>query len=84
MYIGMLVMMSIIKLPQIRMYWSKETQIPTVADVMPVNPIEKIEQFFHCNDSSKNVPKTHKDFDKLFKVKPVLDSLHEKCQQLLQ
>jgi len=25
-----------------------------------------------------------KDFDKLFKVRPVLDSLHEKCQKLSQ
>lgn len=84
MYMGMLVMMSIIKLPQMRMYWGKATQIPTVAEVMPVNRFEKIKQFFHCNDNSKNLPNTHKDFDKLFKVRPVLDSVREKCQQLPQ
>ena len=84
MYLGMLVMMSVIKLPQIRMYWSKATRIPAVADIMPVNRFEKIKQFFHCNDNSKNVPNTHQDFDKLFKVRPVLDSLREKCQQLPQ
>ena len=67
-----------------RMYWGKATQIPTVAEVMPVNRFEKIKQFFHCNDNSRNLPKTHKDFDKLFKVRPVLDSVREKCQQLPQ
>ena len=65
MYIGMLVMMSIIKLPQMRMYWGKATQIPTVAEVMPVSRFEKIKHFFHCNDNNKNLPNTHKDFDKL-------------------
>lgn len=76
MYLGMLVMMSIIKLPQIRMYWGKATRIPAVADIMPVNRFEKIKHFFHCNDNCKNLPNTDKDFDKLFKVRPVLDSLH--------
>lgn len=84
MYIGMLVMMSIIKFPQMRRYWSKATQIPTVAEVMPVNRFDKIKQFFHCNDNSKQLPNTHKDFDKLFKVRPILDSVRAKCQQLLQ
>ena len=82
MYLGMLVMMSIITLPQIRMYWGKATRIPAVADIMPINRFEKIKQFFHCNDNSKNLPNTDKDFDKLFKVRPVLDSLREKCRQL--
>ena len=84
MYIGMLIMMSIIKLPQMRMYWCKATQIPTVAEVMPVNRFDKIKQFFHCNDNSKQLPNTHKDFDKLFKVRPVLDSVRAKCQQVPQ
>lgn len=63
MYIAMLVMMSIIKLPLMRMYWGKETQIPTVADIMLVNRFDKIKQFFHCSDNSKNLPKADKDFD---------------------
>ena len=32
--------------------------------------------------TAKNLPNTDKDFDKLFKVRPVLDSLGEKCRQL--
>ena len=46
MYLGLLVMMSIIKLPQIRMYWSKETRVPSVADAMAINRLEKIKQIF--------------------------------------
>ena len=57
-YIGLLVMMSIIKLPQIRMYRAKETRVPCIADVMSINHFEKIKQFFHCNDNEKNLPPT--------------------------
>lgn len=66
------------------MYWGKATQIPTVAEVMPVNHFDKTKQCFHCNDNSKHLPNTHKDFDKTFKVRPVLDSVRAKCQQLPQ
>ena len=44
-YIRLLVMMSIIKLPQIRKYWAKETRLPCIADVMSINRFEKIKQF---------------------------------------
>lgn len=67
-----------------QMYWGKATQIPTVAEVMPVNHFDKTKQCFHCNDNSKHLPNTHKDFDKTFKVRPVLDSVRAKCQQLPQ
>ena len=83
-YIGLLVMMSIIKLPQIRMYWAKETRLPCIADVMSINRFEKIKQFFHCNDNEKNLPPTDDNFDKLYKVRPVIDSLLKKCEQIPQ
>ena len=82
MYLGTLVMMSILTLPQIRIYWGKATRIPAVADIMRIKHFEKIKQFLHRNDNRKNLPNTHKHFDKLFKVRPGLDSLREKCRQL--
>ena len=45
MYIGMHVMMSIIKLPQMQMYWSKATQIPTVAELMLATVLIKLNIF---------------------------------------
>lgn len=41
-YIGLLVMISIIKLPKIRMYWAKEMRVPYIADEMYTNRFEKI------------------------------------------
>ena len=51
---------------------------------MTVNRFDKIKRFFHCNDNSKIVPKDHPEFDKLFKVRPVLDSVQKKCKQIPQ
>ena len=83
-YIGLLVKMSIIKLPQIRVYWAKETRVPCIADVMSINRFKKIKQFLHCNDNEKNLPPTDDNFDELYKVRPVIDSLLEKCKQIPQ
>ena len=50
-----LVRMSIIKLPQVRMYWTHSTQVLSLGNIMPINKFENIRQYFHCNDNSKNV-----------------------------
>ena len=68
-------MVSILKFPQIRMYWPSQTRVPSVANVMSINRFEKILQFFHGNDSVKHHPVIHKDHDKLYNVRPVIYSL---------
>lgn len=60
--------MSIIKMPQYRMFWSNESRFPTVADTMSRNRYDNIRTFFHVNDNSEMLPRDHKDHDKLFKV----------------
>ena len=49
--------------------------------LMSINRSEKIMQYFHCNDNDMNLPKIDPNHDKLFKVRPVLDSLLEKCKR---
>ena len=83
-YIGVLLIMGIYKIPQYRMYWSKELNIPSISETMTVNRFDKIKRFFHCNDNSKMVPKDHPEFDKLFKVRPVIESVQGKCGQVPQ
>ena len=83
-YLGILITMSIVKLPQARMYWSHETRIPLVADVMSVNRFEKIRQFLHFNDNNTALEKDHPDHDKLFKVRPVIESVLSKCKEIPQ
>ena len=41
-YFGILLLMSVIKLLQVRMYWSEGTRIPGIIDMMAINHFEKI------------------------------------------
>ena len=61
-------MMAIVKLPRQRMYWSQHTRIPPIADTISVKRFEKIKKYIHFCDNNKALPKTHPEFDKLFKI----------------
>lgn len=80
-YIGILLMMGVIKLPQYRMHWSNGTRIPTVAEAMSVNRFDKIKQFFHCNND-KMLLKGDPKYDKLYKVRPVIESVLQKFKNI--
>ena len=61
-------MMAIVKLPRQRMYWSQHTRIPPIGDIISVKRFEKIKKYIHFCDNNKALPKTHPEFDKLFKI----------------
>ena len=48
----------------------------------PVNRLEKITQFVHCNGNSKNESQSDPGYDKLFKVRPAIDSVLEKSKEV--
>ena len=73
-------MMAIVKLPRQRMYWSQHTRIPPIADIISVKRFEKIKKYIHFCDNNKALPKTHPEFDKLFKIRPVLESVVSHCR----
>lgn len=78
-YIGCHVIMGIHKLPSYRSYWSSDPllRVDAVADTMPENRFEKITQNLHLNNNETVLPKSHIDYDKLHKVRPLLDLLNE-------
>ena len=63
------------------MYRSKGTRIPGIAYMMSINRFEKIRKYFHCNDNSS---KSDQNYDKLFKVRPVIDSVLDKWKSVPQ
>ena len=81
-YLGVLLMMGIFKLPQYRMYWSSDLSVPLISTAPTVNRFDKIKQFFHCNDNTNMPQRESPDDDKLFKVRPVIDSLVQNCKKL--
>ena len=77
-FIGTLFFMSIYGLPRTEMYWGSETRISQVADVMSKNRWQGIKTNVHLNDNSNSDHTT----DKLFKLRPFLDSLSNNLQKI--
>ncbi|XP_051948067.1 piggyBac transposable element-derived protein 2-like [Xyrauchen texanus] len=78
-FIGTVLYMSVIRLPHSRIYWSNAFRVEQVADVMPRGRWEEIKHFLHLNDNS-----APNNSDRLFKIRPLIDSLLSKFQALPQ
>ncbi|XP_027891620.1 uncharacterized protein LOC114155757 isoform X2 [Xiphophorus couchianus] len=78
-FIGTLVYMSVLHLPNSGMYWSSECRVEYVADVMTRERWKKVKKFLHFNDNSTMAANSG---DALFKIRPVFDSLLQKFNSL--
>lgn len=74
-YLGILVMMSIVKLNNIRSYWSPNIGNQLIANTMSINTFEDIRRFLHFNDNSKMKPRDDPAHDRLFRLRPIIDHL---------
>lgn len=81
-YFGILLHMGVTKFPSYRMFWSNETRIPSVSNVMPRNEFELIKSNLHFNDNSLMPEKNDEDYDRLYKVRPFIAKLRENCLQI--
>ena len=71
--LGGLLMSGYAKYPKKRMYWSKETDVPTLlSESIRCNRFELILHHLHLNDNT-----LHDGSDKLFKLRPVLNMLEQ-------
>ncbi|XP_065315047.1 piggyBac transposable element-derived protein 3-like [Gordionus sp. m RMFG-2023] len=71
-FIGILFYMSIINLPRARLYWTANTRIANVANIMSVKRWEFIKSCFHINDNTKACPFGTEGYDALHKIRPML------------
>ncbi|XP_028676169.1 piggyBac transposable element-derived protein 3-like [Erpetoichthys calabaricus] len=83
-FIGTVVYMSVVHLPRSRMYWSSDCRVAQVADVISRDRWEQIKKFIHFNDNSNMPANNDGNYDKLFKIRPIIDSLLPKFQRLPQ
>ena len=79
--LGIQMQMSILNLPAYSMYWARETRIPTIADIMPLNRYKMLRQYLHVSDNSKSDEEENKE-NKLFKIQPVLDHVRANCLKM--
>lgn len=66
--------------PSYRDYWSPETRLPCIADLMPVNRYEKIIQNLHMCDNSQMKKRGEDGYDPLFKIRRFYDTIRQKCR----
>ena len=66
------------------MYWSPETRLPLIANVMPLERFENLKRLFHMNDNLKMPKRGEVNFDRLYKVRPLLDCILESCRGIEQ
>ncbi|CAH1991171.1 unnamed protein product [Acanthoscelides obtectus] len=81
-FIGICLYMSIIQLPQARNYWSPHLGHHKVSAVMTCNRWEEIKRFIHFNNNDNFIPRGTPGHDKLFKIRPFLDSLQERLNKI--
>lgn len=78
---GMYLKMGLVQMAGTRMYWETETRHSPVADVMPRNRFQSLLTSLHFVNNMA-VSETEKK-DKLWKLRPWLDSFREKCLQVI-
>jgi len=75
--------MGLVSTPRYKMYWSRELHFPAIADVMSRNKFEELTKYIHFKDNSQTV--TNRDdnnYDRFYKVRPLLNMLHDACLKL--
>lgn len=83
-FIGVLLYMGIYPHPQYRMYWNPKCFLPQITEALKggVNRFENLKRFLHFNDNTKMPEYNSSSYDKVYKIRPILDSVVKKCQNL--
>ena len=80
-FMGICFYMSVVHLPTYRMYWAPCTRQSIVADAMTVNRFEEILSILHANDNDLEIAKGQPGYDRLHKVRPLLDSVLDRFKK---
>ena len=78
-FLGLLVAMGLHNLPSADLYWCTDPlfRVSAVASVMPVKRFKKLLQSLHVNDNATAPKKGQPNFDKLYKVRPLIEILNK-------
>lgn len=81
-FLGILIIMGYHVLPSIDLYWSSDPgfRLDEVANVMPIKRFKKILRCLHLNDNEHQPAKNMPGYDKLYKLRPLIDLINESCQ----
>lgn len=81
-FLGMQILSGIVKMPSYRMYWAEASRYPPISDTMARNRFDCLRTYIHFVDNGKLKQRTDPDYDKLFKIRPVLDAIRKNMATL--
>ncbi|KAK2701538.1 hypothetical protein QYM36_019816, partial [Artemia franciscana] len=81
-FLGVQMLMSILKLLAIRMYWENGIRYSPVADTMSRDRFISLRSFFHICDDTLMIPKGEVGHDKLFKIRRLYDAFRENLKKI--
>ncbi|KAK2702884.1 hypothetical protein QYM36_018532 [Artemia franciscana] len=80
-FLGVQMLMSILKLPAIRMYWENGIRYSPVADTMSRDRFISLRSFLHICYDTLMIPKGEVGHDKLFKIRRLYDAFRENLKK---
>ncbi len=72
---------SVVSMPNIRLFWSLSLRHETIAGVMSRNRFEQIITFLHLSDNNLQPVRGSPAYDRLYKVRQFLDNLSHNFEQ---
>lgn len=81
-FFGICIIMGFHKLPSIRMYWCSDPnlQVDRISGIMTLKRFLKILRYIHLNENLSMPMKGEAEFDRLYKIRPLITHLNTKFQ----
>lgn len=77
-FFGLHILTGCLRFPRLRMYWDRSLKVDIFPETMGINRFFKLRTNLHCvNNLEQNDPS-----DKLWKVRPIYNSLLKRCKEL--
>ena len=80
--LGIILYMGVIKLPNRRMYWGQKTRVPLITETMSRNGFDEVWSVLHYNDNDLCQRPDSPDYDRLHKLRPLIDHLNNKFEEV--
>ncbi|XP_068129742.1 piggyBac transposable element-derived protein 4-like [Hyperolius riggenbachi] len=83
-FLGLTFNMGLTHKPQLRLYWCKDSihSMPIYQATMTRGRYEQLMRFLHFNNNANAVKRSDPSFDRLFKLRPLLNHLNQKFPEV--
>ena len=83
-FVGILLLMGIVRMPRYRCYWNKTLNYPTVSNTFSRDRFQQILKFIHFTNNDNLITDPNSPiFDRFAKIRPFLDHLRTACLKII-